>query len=73
MVLFLNNTYLSKRFALAEAKGVYEQLKNEDEKKIVEIARNLNWNITRVKENSHTGFYDFSINFPLSLYLLIDL
>lgn len=40
----IGDTYLKRRFALAEAKRVYELLKVEDDSKVIEIAeRNFDW------------------------------
>ena len=62
MVVALANSYIKKRYALAEAKGVYHQLEAEDSEKIIEIAENFDWNI-RLVDNDSAGIYDFSIHF----------
>ena len=62
MVVALANSYIKKRYALAEAKGVHHQLEAEDSEKIVEIAKNFDWNIKLV-DNDSTGNYDFSLHF----------
>jgi len=62
MVVALANSYIKKRYALAEAKGVYHQLEAEDSEKIIEIAKNFDWNIKLIEDGS-TGIYDFSLHF----------
>lgn len=63
IVVALANPYLKKRYALAEAKGVYHQLEEEDREKITEIARNFNWNIKPVEDGTNVKTYDFSLPF----------
>jgi len=63
MVVALGNSYLKKRYALAEAKGVYQQLEDEDKEKITEIARNFDWNIKPVEDSTNIIPYDFSLRF----------
>jgi len=63
IVVALANPYLKKRYALAEAKGVYHQLAEEDEEKIIEIAKNFDWNITRLEDDTRMKIYDFSLHF----------
>jgi len=63
IVVALANSYLKKRYALAEAKGVYHQLEEEDREKIIEIAKNFNWNVRLVEDGTNIGIYDFSLYF----------
>ena len=63
MVVALGNSYLKKRYALAEAKGVYQQLEDEDKEKITEIARNFDWNIKPVEDSTNITPYDFLLHF----------
>ena len=63
MVVALANSYLKKRYALAEAKGVYHQLEEEDREKIIEVAKNFDWNIKLVEEGTNMEIYDFSLYF----------
>jgi len=63
MVVALANPYLKKRYALAEAKGVYHQLEEEDREKIIEIAKIFGWNIQTVKDGANMEIYDFLLRF----------
>ena len=67
MVVVLANPYLKKRYALAEAKGVYHQLEEGDREKIIEIAKNFGWNIETVEDGANTHIYDFSLYFTIFL------
>jgi DNA primase large subunit len=40
------NSFIKKRYALAEAKRIYEDLKEEKREQILEIARDLGWKLT---------------------------
>ncbi len=63
MVVALANSYLKKRYALAEAKGVYHQLEEEDSEKIIELAKNFDWNIKLVEDDANIEIYSFSLHF----------
>lgn len=63
MVVALANSYLKKRYALAEAKGVYHQLEEEDSEKIIEIAKNFDWNIKLVEDGANIEIYNFALHF----------
>lgn len=47
LVATIGDNYLKKRYALHEAKKMYEHLKGENPKKTLEIAKFFNWNITQ--------------------------
>jgi DNA primase large subunit len=64
IIVALANPYLKKRYALAEAKGVYHQLEEEDREKIIEIAKIFDWNIKPVEDGgTNMEIYDFSLRF----------
>jgi DNA primase large subunit len=46
LVAAIGDNYLKKRYALQEAKKIYEHLKNEHPRKTLEIAKFFHWNIT---------------------------
>jgi DNA primase large subunit len=61
LVIATGNSFIGKRYALAEAKRAYEDLKNENARRILEIAENLGW---KLAVNPHVGSqYEFSVNF----------
>jgi len=57
------NSYIKRRYALAEAKRVSNLLKDESEEKIAAVARNFNWNIKTVKFNVNALTYNFALSF----------
>lgn len=68
MVAAIDDSFLKKRYALAEAKGAYSQLEEEGEEeteKILAIAKNFNWRIkqTKDKTNEYEKTYDFTLYF----------
>jgi len=64
MVASIEDTFIKKRYALAEAKGAYSQLEEEPEK-ILEIARNFKWKIdvTKGKTSDYDRTYDFMLHY----------
>lgn len=55
------NQFIKKRYALAEAKQTYDQLKLEPRRKILAIAKNFEWSI---KVNNDDKIpYEFALNF----------
>jgi len=55
------NTFIKKRYALAEAKQATNDMEPEQKEKILEIAKNFNWNIT--KNSNPTIPYEFALHF----------
>jgi DNA primase large subunit len=56
------DNYLKKRYALCEAKKAFENLKKEQEKRIIEIARFFKWDIQIVK-SERRNIRRFTLNF----------
>lgn len=65
MVAAIDDPFIKKRYALAEAKGAYSQLEEEETEKILTIAKNFNWKIqpTKDKTNEYEKTYDFMLHF----------
>jgi len=55
------NSFIKKRYALAEAKQTYEDLKDENRERILEFAQNFGWQLC--PDNAATIPYEFSLNF----------
>jgi DNA primase large subunit len=55
------SSFIKKRYALAEGKQAYEDLKDEPKEKIVEFAKNFDWKF-RLNENSEIPF-EFVLSF----------
>lgn len=55
------NSFIKKRYALAEAKRIYEDLKEEDKKQILEIATDLGWKLAVNQRN--VSPLEFAVNF----------
>jgi len=56
------NSFIKRRYALAEAKQTYEDLKLEPEEKILAVARNFGWKLM-VNKDIETP-YGFRLSFP---------
>jgi len=65
MVAAIDDSFIKKRYALAEAKGAYSQLEEEESEKILEIANNFNWKIKPTKDETseYEKTYDFMLHF----------
>ena len=63
MAAATNNEFIKRRYALAEARRVYNLLRGEDELKILSIADSLKWKIKRVEESTPLRSYDFALHF----------
>ena len=63
MVVATADSFIKKRYALAEAKRVSNLLNGERKEKIMEIAANFKWKIRPVKGNTNVGPYDFALHF----------
>jgi DNA primase large subunit len=59
------NSFIKRRYALAEAKQAYNEMKLEAKEKILEIAKNFQWKIETA--NAEEKPYDFKLHF--SYYL----
>jgi DNA primase large subunit len=55
------NSFIQKRYALAEAKRTYEDLKDESVERILGIARNLGWRLTA--NRAAQSHWEFSVDF----------
>jgi DNA primase large subunit len=55
------NSFIKKRYALAEAKQAYEEMKLEPKEKILAIAQNFDWKLT--VNNRAEIPYEFSLSF----------
>ncbi len=60
MTAATKDSYLKRRYALAEAKRASALLREEDKKKILTIAEDFNWKISPTEEGQT---YDFTIHF----------
>lgn len=65
MVAAIEDSYIKKRYALAEAKGAHKQLEEEKPEKILKIARNFKWKINpmKYKKTDDARIYDFTLHF----------
>lgn len=63
MVAATADSFIKKRYALAESKRVYNLLKADNERKIIEISKNFNWKIKPVKGLIESQNYDFTLYF----------
>jgi DNA primase large subunit len=61
LTIATQNSFIKKRYALAEAKKVYEDLKLEPKERILAVAQNLRWKLAL---NNDAGIpYEFTLNF----------
>lgn len=56
-----NNPFVQKRYALAEAKQAYEELKTETKERLLAIARNFGWKIQPYNKDENP--YEFVVHF----------
>ena len=61
LAIATQNAFIQKRYALAEAKQTYEDLKLESKEKLTKIAKNFEWKLT-VNGNSKIP-YEFTLDF----------
>lgn len=59
------NSFIKRRYALAEAKQTYEDLKLEPEEKVLAVAENFGWKLTGNKDIETP--YRFTLGFPYYL------
>ncbi|MEM4479805.1 MAG: DNA primase large subunit PriL [Candidatus Bathyarchaeia archaeon] len=57
------NSFIKRRYALAEAKQAYNDLKFEPKEKILAIAKNFQWKITLANIDEITASYEFKLHF----------
>jgi len=57
------NPFIKRRYALAEAKQTYNDLKFEPKEKILAIAKNFRWKITTVDAEENADPYEFKLHF----------
>ena len=56
-----DSSFLKKRYALAEAKQAYSDMKDESKARVLAIAQNFEW---KIAENTNTGIpYEFAPHF----------
>jgi len=63
LVIATKNSFIKKRYALAEAKSAYAHLLNESKENILAIAKDFDWDLTASKELP----YDFCLGFNFYL------
>jgi DNA primase large subunit len=66
MVAAAKDSFLKRRYALAEAKRTYNILKQENQQKLTEVTATFNWRIRAARHNtniSKTNPSDFTIHF----------
>jgi DNA primase large subunit len=61
LTIATKNNFLKKRYALAEAKKTYEDLREENRQRILELARNFGWTLN-FTEHKYQGF-EFALSF----------
>ena len=57
------NPFIKRRYALAEAKQTYNDLKFEPKEKILAVAKNFQWKITTVDAEENIAPYEFKLHF----------
>jgi DNA primase large subunit len=61
LALATQNTFIQKRYALAEAKQAYEDMKLEPKEKLEKIAQNFGWELSL--NNDRSIPYEYTVNF----------
>jgi DNA primase large subunit len=57
------NPFIKRRYALAEAKQTYNDLKFEPKEKILAIAKNFQWKVSTVDAEENIAPYEFKLHF----------
>ena len=57
------NSFIKRRYALAEAKQAYNDLKFESREKILAVAKNFQWRIRPMDADEHVAPYEFKLHF----------
>jgi len=57
------NPFIKRRYALAEAKQAYNDLKFEPKEKILAIAKNFQWKVSTVDAEENIAPYEFKLHF----------
>lgn len=63
IVAAANNDLIKRRYALAEARRVYNLLRWEDEKTVLKVANSFRWKIKMTEGNATDGNYGFALYF----------
>jgi DNA primase large subunit len=63
LVAATENQFIKRRYALAEAKQAYNDLKFEPKEKILAIAKNFQWKITIANAEENIAPYEFKLHF----------
>jgi len=63
MAAATNSDFIKRRYALAEARRVYNLLKLEDEKTVLEVANSFKWRIKVLERTATLRNYEFAIYF----------
>jgi len=63
MVAATRNDFVKRRYALAEARRVYDLLKLEDEGTILDVANSFKWRIREGEKKDATRNYEFALYF----------
>jgi DNA primase large subunit len=61
LTIATKNNFLKKRYALAEAKRTFEDLKEENRQRILQLARTFDWTLNPTEQN-YPGF-EFTVGF----------
>lgn len=61
LAIATGNNFIKKRYALAEAKQTFEDIKEEGRERILEIARNFGWKLSLIQGTA--SFNEFSVYF----------
>jgi DNA primase large subunit len=57
------NPFIKRRYALAEAKQTYNDLKFEKKEKILAIAKNFQWKVSTIDAEENIAPYEFKLHF----------
>jgi DNA primase large subunit len=57
------NSFIKRRYALAEAKQTYNDLKFEQKEKILAVTKNFHWKVTAVDSEEDAAPYEFKLHF----------
>jgi DNA primase large subunit len=63
LVAATENQFIKRRYALAEAKQAYNDLKFEPKEKILAIAKNFQWKIATANAEENAAPYEFKLHF----------
>jgi len=63
MAAAANNDFIKRRYALAEARRIYNLIKLEDEDAILEVANSFKWRIKATERTATYRNYEFTLHF----------